>query len=179
MKKYYTGVGSRKTPKNILKIMKDIAYRLSKGGYILRSGGATGADTAFEIGCNKANGLKEIYLPWNGFNKRWKDEDSIIVNVNRETYLNAIKLAEKIHPKWSILLGGSKKLHTRNVFQVLGKDLKKKSKFVICWTPNARITGGTATAINLALQNKIKVYNLANPNEHEELELRLNKLKEK
>ena len=48
MYKYYTGIGSRKTPENILKKFKDIATFLETKQYILRSGGAEGADSAFE-----------------------------------------------------------------------------------------------------------------------------------
>ena len=60
---FYTGIGSRKTPKTILKLFTEVAIYLSKQGYILRSGGAKGADQAFERGAAK----KEIYLPWRNF----------------------------------------------------------------------------------------------------------------
>ena len=71
MNKYYTGVGSRETPKDVLDLMEKIAYKLSKKGWILRSGGAEGADSAFFQGCEKYSStpIAEIYIPWNGFNK--------------------------------------------------------------------------------------------------------------
>ena len=37
MKKYYTGVGSRECPKDICKLMEDIAFKLASKDYILRS----------------------------------------------------------------------------------------------------------------------------------------------
>lgn len=37
--KYYTGIGSRKTPIEILDFMTEIAIYLNKKKYILRSGG--------------------------------------------------------------------------------------------------------------------------------------------
>jgi len=46
--------------------MRRCATRLELLGYTLRSGGANGADTAFEEGCCR----KELYLPWPGFNGR-------------------------------------------------------------------------------------------------------------
>jgi hypothetical protein len=46
--------------------------------------------------------------------------------------------------------------------QILGENLDTPVKFVICWTRNAQTIGGTATAIRLAKQRGIKVYNLAN-----------------
>jgi len=94
--KHYTGVGSRKTPKEILSLIKDIATKLALKGFTLRSGGAVGADNAFERGCKLGNGLKEIY----------KAEDCT---------LEAMKLASQFHPAWN------RQLHGRNSFQVLGK----------------------------------------------------------
>lgn len=71
----YAGVGSRETPHEILALMTDVAKILGQHGWTLRSGGARGADTAFEDG---AKGFKrEIYLPWRGFNGHLSD-DSII-----------------------------------------------------------------------------------------------------
>ena len=57
----YTGIGSRKTPKDILDVMVDIARKLEQRLYCLRSGGAEGADMAFESGV-RSEYWKEIYL---------------------------------------------------------------------------------------------------------------------
>jgi predicted Rossmann fold nucleotide-binding protein DprA/Smf involved in DNA uptake len=43
----YAGIGSRETPKEVLKSMTNYAKELSATGWVLRSGGADGADTAF------------------------------------------------------------------------------------------------------------------------------------
>lgn len=67
---FYTGVGSRETPNDVMKVMYKFAQKMALHGAVLRSGGADGADTAFEWGCDKKQGMKEIYLPWNGFNGR-------------------------------------------------------------------------------------------------------------
>lgn len=48
--KYYAGIGSRNTPADILDLMTHLARRLDSRGYTLRSGGADGADAAFERG---------------------------------------------------------------------------------------------------------------------------------
>ncbi len=48
--RYYAGIGSRKTPEEILVIMTHIAVRMRNLGWVLRSGCALGADTAFENG---------------------------------------------------------------------------------------------------------------------------------
>lgn len=151
--KKYAGIGSRKTPQDVLEKMSKIAEHLAKHNWLLRSGGAEGADLAFEIGCDKAQGKKEIFLPWRGFNK----SASILYTQSND----ALILASTIHPAWNYLSYGAKKLHARNTHQVLGQDLKDPVDVVICWTPNGKETGGTATAIKLAKQYKIKVINLA------------------
>jgi hypothetical protein len=66
----------------------------------------------------------------------------------------------RVHPYWDNLTQGGKKLHTRNACQVLGADLKTHVDFVICWTPDGKPSGGTRTAIIIAEQNGIPVYNL-------------------
>ena len=57
--KYYTGMGSRRTPPNILAMMTHLARAFAHHGYTLRSGGAQGADSAFALG---AGTKADIYL---------------------------------------------------------------------------------------------------------------------
>ena len=154
--KYYAGIGSRKTPKPILDIMTRVASWLEKQGYILRSGGANGADSAFEAGVAN-NSHKEIFLPWKGFNGK----NSIYLEPARWTY----DIAKDIHPAWNKLTNGAKKLHARNVHQIMGPSGKEYSEFVIYWTPNIVPSGGTTTAIKLAKILNILTINLRDPNE--------------
>lgn len=154
---YYSGVGSRETPNDILNQMTMIANAL-QDTHILRSGGAPGADLAFENGVT--NGNKEIYIPWKGFNK----SDSLLYDIPTE----ATYIASQYHPTWKNLSQAAKKLMSRNVCQILGKDLKTKSKFVICWTQDGcqshktrtRQTGGTGMAISIASENDVPVCNM-------------------
>jgi hypothetical protein len=144
--KSYAGIGSRRTPADVLAVMQKIAYLLSKQGWILRSGGADGADTAFETGCNKQC---EIYLPWPGFNGN--------TSYRHDISPQALELASKHHPAWDRLSNGAKKLHARNCYQVLGPNLDQPVKFVICWHDNS---GGTLQAVRLAQSLNIPIYNL-------------------
>ena len=156
---YYTGIGSRNTPEEILELMKHIASKLRLKGYILRSGGAGGADLAFESG---ADDLKEIYLPWRGFN----GSKSKFYSISNE----ALEIASENHPGWNYLKDPVRKLMARNVYQVQGESLVEFSSFVICWTPDgcerdedrSKKTGGTGLAISVASKLGIPVYNLAN-----------------
>lgn len=51
-------------------------------------------------------------------------------------------------------------LMRRNIYQVLGKDLNTPSEFVICWTKNGQLAGGTSFAMRVAYEWKVPVYNL-------------------
>lgn len=51
-------------------------------------------------------------------------------------------------------------MHSRNCHQIFGYDLTKPVDAVVCWTPNGKIQGGTATAIKLAIKSNIPVFNL-------------------
>ena len=66
--KYYAGIGSRETPNDICLYMTTIAKKLAKLGYTCNSGGADGADSAFERG---AVINRQIFLPWDGFNGKY------------------------------------------------------------------------------------------------------------
>jgi predicted Rossmann fold nucleotide-binding protein DprA/Smf involved in DNA uptake len=61
MNKIFTGIGSRKTPPEILAQIEKIAEIAAASGWTLRSGGAEGADTAFFAGCQRGNGSSEIF----------------------------------------------------------------------------------------------------------------------
>lgn len=148
---YYTGIGSRETPFEILKIFNNIGKYLADKNYILRSGHAKGADQAFEHGCNEASGKKEIYLPWANF----EGSNSKLVVEN----LKAYEIAQKFHPYWHNLKDGARKLQARNSHQVLGKNLNTLSNFIICWTKDGKDIGGTAQAIRIARHYEIPIFN--------------------
>lgn len=150
---FYAGIGSRETPADILAIMTRVARALDRLGWGLRSGGALGADTAFESGCD--SGRKEIYLPWPGYNER----TSPFTSPTPE----AIQLASQHHPAWERVKQGGRKLHGRNSHIILGYPLNDPVAFVICWTVGGKAVGGTGLGINLATSREIQVYNLARP----------------
>ncbi len=161
----YAGVGSRQTPGHVLDRMRRIAGALSERGWILRSGGADGADDAFGTAALYA----QIYLPWPGFNG-WKGPASEVFD--RPTPL-AYEIAARHHPGWQYLSRGPRALHARNVHQVLGASCTAPAAFVLCWTPDGATTkttaktGGTGQAIRIAVAHGVPVWNLARPDHWE------------
>ena len=173
MLRYYTLVGSRQTPENALMDLTTLANLLARCGWVGRSGGADGADSCLEDGCRGLSTAKmEVYLPWNGFNNRWADGKNYIDTPKLQTYKQAQEIASKTHPAWDnikrdgtpVLSKGVKSLHTRNVYQVLGKDLKTPSELLLCWAETTKdgVKGGTNTAVQLAKENGAIIINLYN-----------------
>lgn len=168
---FYTGVGYRRTPSKALLDIKTIARCLQGMQYVVRTGGADGADTAFERAVPRDKCI--LYLPWRTFNG---PRHSQVRGMAHPTPA-AHAMAATVHPAWERLKPAVKALHARNCHQVLGGDLMCPSDFVVCWTPDGceseatrtRDTGGTATAIVLASRHGIPVFNLANGDAQERL----------
>lgn len=160
--KFYTGVGSRQTPGAVLDLMREVGRVLAIQGWTLRSGAAEGADQAFEAGCDDVNGNKQIFIAWDGFCGRKQGENGV-VQLRHCEQAKASAMAASIHPAWDRLKRGAQGLHSRNCFQVLGEKLDSPSKFVVCYAAldkRGEPKGGTRTAIKLAEQSGVKVFNL-------------------
>lgn len=133
----------------------------------------------------------EVYKAWHSFNtdsnsflpfetpsgyKLWPWWD--IVVTDKELISKAEDIVSEIHPFWkaekeAIAKGeplertmsqGAKSLHTRNVFQVLGKDLKTPSEFLVCYAKVDKQgvpKGGTRTAWMIAKEFNVPCFNFA------------------
>ena len=160
---FYAGIGSRKAPEEVLNIMTTLANSLAREGWVLRSGGADGADKAFERGANMSGKyVPEIYLPW----QRYNNHPSDLFEIPNA----AFDMASLFHPKGEWL---KQRLHihqlmARNCLQVLGQNLDLPVKMIICWTPDGcedgnnttKYTGGTGQALRVAAANNIPIFNL-------------------
>lgn len=192
--KFYAGIGSRDTPPQILAHMTAIAHTLRGAGtrleadprlddeimvrvigpsIWLRTGGAKGADAAFERG---AGVWAHIYLPWNGFiTPEPPGEEPVTYTpiIHDEPSPEALAMAAEFHPAWGHCTDGARLLLARNCHIILGDDLKTPVWRVICWTPEASLngandkgyplSGGTNHALRIAAAHKITVTNLRRP----------------
>lgn len=160
----YAGIGSRETPDWVIDVMEKMGAWLAKKGDKLRSGGADGADSAFERGCDSVGGKKEIFLPWKGFNRKVENEQVFCKYNNIE---EAVAIAKKYHPYWENLSQGGRALQARNSYQVLGKDLSTPSDFVVCYTKDGKEKGGTAQAMRIAKDVGVPIFNIGNYKQQE------------
>lgn len=160
-KKYKPHAGEEITRR----LMIESAAELERRKFKLRSGGALGADRFFEQGyVDKKN--TEIYrTPGEKYSKAHH-----IDVYNKDIWQVATEIAKSVHPAWDRMDVYARDLHTRNAFQVLGRNLNMPVKFLICWTLKGESkasectsqTGGTGTAIKIADNVGIPVFNLGN-----------------
>ena len=163
---FYAGIGSRRTPPDILNLMERLGGALGLMGYTLRSGAAPGADSAFEQGALARGYPIEVYLPWYRFHER--DGPGYILVNDPQVNEWAKRCVEAVHPAPHKLTKVAKMLMARNTYQVAGLGQGVLSEFVVCWTPDGveegdkttQDTGGTGQAIRLASQWNIPVFNL-------------------
>lgn len=159
----YAGIGSRQTPINILQQMKEYAKRLASIA-ILQTGGALGADSAFEEGAKEVNGEVTLFLPWRGYNNK----QGLVIKASKQKEME--DFASKYHPAWDRCSPGARKLHARNMLII------NEANFVICWTPDGKDTGGTGQALRFAMEEGIPIYNLFNKEDKKKLETYLQSL---
>lgn len=149
----YAGVGSRETPDDVGTVMTGIAERAAEDGWLLRSGGATGADTFFERGASRD--MAEIYLA----KRRSGHPHGIVAHTELHN-----RLVEKFHPAPRALSPFAYELMSRNGCQVFGRDFTRPVSVLCCWTEGGRGEGGTGQAVRLANAAGIPVLDLGDPN---------------
>ena len=79
---------------------------------------------------------------------------------NKDLISETERIASEVHPAWDRCNEWARGMHSRNCHQILGYDLQSPVDAVICWTPNGKIQGGTATAIRIAMKYDIPIFNL-------------------
>ena len=149
-----TGIGSRETPENVMEEMTKIGQWCLQNNVTLRSGHADGADWAFEKGAQERC---IAYLPWDRFNDVLKSNAKLMTIPNVSRY---DEITDTFHPNPRALSKYARKLMNRNACQVLGLNLDKPTNYVICWTKNGELIGGTSQACRIAIANNIPIFNM-------------------
>ena len=164
-------IGSRKLDEvanqEQAQLFYDVAYECATLGIIMRSGAAIGADNIAEqayaqaIADGKASEEQvEIFIPWNNFAPYAPLKHLHVIPSDPDLIDKANSMVWDTHPAPYKLSQGAMKLHSRNMNQVFGLDLETPIELCICWTPNGKCIGGTASAMRLCWHNGIQVYNL-------------------
>jgi hypothetical protein len=168
----YAGIGSRRTPPEVLGLIEAQARRLAGEGWTLRTGLSPGADQAFYRGALSGGGSVELYLPDPGFESGARiDREPGSVRVLSRPSPRATELAAGFHHDWDSLELPARRLLARDAHEVLGDDLESPVQILVCWTADASRDGrelyddGTGQALRIAHHHGIPVLNLARPEE--------------
>ena len=172
----YAGVGSRRTPRDVLDAMGDIAQTLGDAGAALSTGGAHGADKAFETGALRTDAPITVHTPWPGYNgyQPGRDPETDIDIVHPKSTQTVAghsyaDLAREHHPHWKRCGRGARALFLRNV-SILAGALDDDGgtlpvRAVIAYTPNGlpvgREAGGTGHTLRTAASLDIPCVNLS------------------
>ncbi len=89
---------------------------------------------------------------------------------NKSLIAETERIASEVHPAWDRCNEWARGMHSRNCHQILGYDLQSPVDAVICWTPNGKVVGGTATALKLSMKAGIPIFNLGRPDQDKVLE---------
>ncbi|MCY4029660.1 MAG: hypothetical protein OXH75_25515 [Acidobacteria bacterium] len=172
----YAGIGSRRTPDALLAAMADLAETLGGAGCVMSTGGADGADRAFETGALRTEAPVTVHAPWSGYNgyRPGREADSDIdvrvpdpgETVRGSSYMD---LARRHHPAWERCGRGARALFVRNVAILagaVGEDGDAAPVLaVVAYTPNGLATGrdagGTGHGLRVARELGIPAVNVS------------------
>lgn len=177
-------IGSRELEKNSkyfddIKLCYKVCTRLAQLGVIFTSGlcesGMDGiAQKAYSSAVDKGEAKEdqfEVYVADQyNINKSTLPRKHLAIVRNKELIAESERLASEVHPAWDKCNEWARGMHSRNCHQILGYDLKSPVNAVICWTPNGNVVGGTRTALLLAQNAGIPIFNLGRPDQDKVLE---------
>jgi hypothetical protein len=158
----YAGIGARETPPAVLDLMTQLAARMEVEGWRLRSGGARGADAAFEAGVQNPRN-RAIYLPGASFNQRQAGPGGYVDSTVLPSWQQALATVEQYHPAADRLSPFVRSLMARNAMQVMGPAMDRPADLIVAYTPGAAVTGGTGQALRMAGELGIPIRNLGDP----------------
>jgi hypothetical protein len=163
-------IGSRETPDFELKLTKAFVNILVECGYAIYSGGCPkGMDKAALEGAYKHKtsdkSKNRIYIPWQGSAGLKHNPAMGIYDATAfDNHDVAVIMATLARGSFEGLNEWGQKLHARNPYQVMGDDLATAVDFVLCYAKptgkGGHVKGGTGTAVRIAIEHGIKVYNL-------------------
>ena len=158
----YAGIGARETPPAVLDLMTRLARQMELDGWLLRSGGARGADAAFEAGVQDPS-KRAIYLPGASFNQRNAGPGGYVDSTRLPGWEQALATVEQYHPAPERLSPFARNLMARNAMQVMGPSMDRPADLIVAYTPGGAVVGGTGQALRMAGEIGIPIRNLGNP----------------
>ena len=155
----YAGIGSRKTPDDILKMMTQLGVLLANDGLTLVTGAALGADQSFAMGALSVGGRVKLHIPWKNYEYQWWKDLDAEVSILSPDDTDAYDSVKKHHPAYDRLSRGAIMLHARNY------NIIRDSDFVVHWAPKGK-PGGTGQGLKIAIMQGKTIYDLGTPDDY-------------
>ena len=152
-----------------IKLCYNVCMRLAQLGVTFTSGlcelGMDGIaqkaySKAVDLGLAKESQFEVYVADQYNIRKSTLPRKHLAIVRNKDLISETERIASEVHPAWDRCNEWARGMHSRNCHQILGYDLKSPVDAVICWTPNGKIQGGTATAIRISMKYDIPVFNL-------------------
>ncbi|MDF9399078.1 hypothetical protein [Vibrio sp. 1180_3] len=129
--RYYSIFSNTTAPSEIRTVMYRVAASLADKGYVQRSGGNS-VEKPFISGATILSGSEQkskIMLPWDGFGDQ---------RIGSGNYVGNQKLAQQMAKRYlkgfNRLKPEQRLIVARQVYVLLGKELKQHSEFLLCYT---------------------------------------------
>ena len=152
-----------------IKLCYNVCMRLAQLGITFTSGlceiGMDGIaqkaySKAVDIGLAKESQFEVYVADQYNIRRSTLPRKHLAIVRNKDLISETERIASEVHPAWDRCNEWARGMHSRNCHQILGYDLQSPVDAVICWTPDGKIQGGTATAIRISMKYDIPVFNL-------------------
>lgn len=142
-------------PKDFIDTVKEIIDQLCSLGWVYRGGHEEEGSVPAEN--------KEIFIPWQGFNKGRHNHEGVNVCHCLDNHLQAIEWAQQAYPTFKEETTEIQMYWVRNIYLLFGKDLNQASHMVIYYQAgNATAKTGTQYLVHAAESLEIPCFNIHN-----------------
>ena len=152
-----------------IKLCYNVCMRLAQLGVTFTSGlceiGMDGIaqkaySKAVDLGLAKESQFEVYVADQHNIRRSTLPRKHLAIVRNKDLISETERIASEVHPAWDRCNEWARGMHSRNCHQILGYDLQSPVDAVICWTPDGKIVGGTATALKLSMKAGIPIFNL-------------------
>ena len=157
-----------------IKLCYNVCMRLAELGVTFTSGlcelGMDGIaqkaySKAVDLGLAKESQFEVYVADQYNIRKSTLPRKHLAIVRNKDLISETERIASEVHPAWDRCNEWARGMHSRNCHQILGYDLQSPVDAVICWTPDGAVVGGTRTALLLAQDAGIPIFNLGRPDQ--------------
>ena len=123
--------GGHHLPKEMEPVAEQIGEQLAHAGWLYRGGYEEPGLIHMDIGVMMANGKREIFIPWQGFNTGMHKRNGVLVCHCLPNHIQAIEYAQQAYPTFKQEMDSIQMYWVRNMYLLLGEKLDTPADVVI------------------------------------------------